>query len=87
MTVHTTSASPKVTLGPAKAVLAAVGGVVTALGVWLTGAPFADGALDLNESISLVLTILAGAGVPGIGTYLVPTKVEFDPAAPERSGK
>jgi hypothetical protein len=70
-----TSDSPKVTLGPAKAIVAAVGGVVTSLSVWLTTGPFNDGALDLNEGIALVIAILAGLGVPGIGTYVTRTKV------------
>lgn len=69
------SSSPKVSLGPAKAVVAAAAGVVTAVSVWLTGAPLADGAIDLNEGISLTLAILGGLGVPGIGTYLAPTNV------------
>lgn len=70
-----TSASPKVELGPAKAIASAVGGVVTAISVWLLTAPLADGALDLNEGIALVIAILGGLGVPGIGTYLTPTRV------------
>lgn len=69
------SSSPKVELGPAKAIIAAAGGVVTALSVWLTTAPLADGALDVNEGIALVIAILGGLGVPGIGTYLTPTRV------------
>jgi hypothetical protein len=87
MTIHTTSASPKITLGPSKAILAAIGGVVTAVSVWLTGAPLADGALDLNEGIGLAIAILGGLGVPGIGTYVVPTKVAFDPTAQSHPGK
>lgn len=71
-----TSDSPKVTLGPAKAVVASVAGVVTAVGVWLSAGPLADGAIDLNEGIGLTLAILGGLGVPGIGTYLTPTTVK-----------
>ena len=69
------SDSPKVSLGSSKAVVAAIGGVVTAVSVWLTGGPFADGAIDLNEGIALAIAVLAGLGVPGIGAYLTPTKV------------
>lgn len=71
-----TSDSPKVTLGPAKAVVAAIGGVVTSVAVWLTTAPLSDGALDLNEGIALVIAVLAGLGVPGIGTYVTRTTVK-----------
>ena len=70
-----TSDSPKVTLGPAKAIVAAAGGVVSSVAVWLATGPFADGALDLNEGIALVIAILAGLGVPGIGTYVTRTTV------------
>lgn len=69
------SASPKVELGTAKAVVAAVGGVVTALAMWLTGDPFADGALDLGEGIALLFAVAGGLGIPGLGAYLAPTKV------------
>lgn len=69
------STSPKVELGKSKAVVAAIGGVVTAVSVWLTAGPLNDGAIDLNEGIALVIAILAGLGVPGIGAYLTPTKV------------
>lgn len=69
------SASPKVTLGPAKAIVAAIAGVVSSVAVWLTTAPLADGALDLNEGIALAIAIGAGLGIPGIGTYVTNTKV------------
>lgn len=69
------TASPKIKLGSSKAVVAAVGGVVSSLGVWLATGPLTDGALDLNEGIALVIAILVGLGVPGVGTYVVPTKV------------
>lgn len=69
------SDSPKVELGPAKAIIAAIlGAVVTAAGVILQ-AVSNDGGIDLNEGIAIALAIAAGAGVPGLGTYLVPTKV------------
>ena len=69
------SDSPKVSLGSSKAVVAAIGGVVTAVSIWLTGDPFADGAIDLGEDIALAFAIGGGLGIPGLGTYLMPTKV------------
>lgn len=69
------SASPSVDLGKSKAVVAAVAGVVTAVSVWLTTAPLADGRLDLNEGIALGIAVLGGLGVPGIGAYIAPTSV------------
>jgi len=71
---ETTSANPKIELGKSKAVLATVGGVATALGVWFTSGVLADGALDLNEAIAGVLAVLGGLGF-GVGTYVIPTKV------------
>ena len=68
------SESPKVTLGKSKGVIAAIGGVVTSVGVLLPSV-LSDGAVSLNEGILLVLAVLAGLGVPVIGTYLVPTTV------------
>lgn len=69
------SSSPKLELGKSKAVIAAIGGVVTAVSIWLTGEPFADGAIDLGEGIALVFAIAGGLGIPGLGTYYMPTKV------------
>jgi hypothetical protein len=71
---ETTSSDPKIQLGNSKAVVATIGGVVTAISVWLTTGPLTDGALDLNEGIALVIAILGGLGF-GVGTYVVPTKV------------
>lgn len=71
---ETTSANPKIELGKSKAVLATIGGVATALSVWLTSGVLADGALDLNESIAGVIALLGGLGF-GVGTYVIPTKV------------
>lgn len=71
---ETTSANPKIELGKSKAILATVGGVATALSVWLTSGVLADGALDLNESIAGVIALLGGLGF-GVGTYVIPTKV------------
>lgn len=69
------SSSPKVQLGKSKAVVAAGAGLVTAVSMWLTGSPFEDGALDLGEGIALAFAIAGGLGVPGLGTYYMPTKV------------
>lgn len=69
-----TSESPKVELGKSKAVVAAVAGVFVAVGGVLAGA-LSDGAIDLNEGIALGVAVLVGLGVPGIGTYVVPTTV------------
>lgn len=70
------SDSPKVELGNSKAIIAAVGGLITAVSMWLTGDPFADGALDLGEGIALAFAIAGGLGIPGLGTYYMPTKVK-----------
>lgn len=68
------SESPKVELGKSKAVIAAVGGVVAAVGLLLPSV-LADGAISLNEGFLLLFAVLGGAGVPGIGTYVTPTSV------------
>lgn len=68
------SSSPKVELGPAKAIVAAVAGLAVAVGPVLA-ASLGDGALDVNEGITLLVAVLVGLGVPGVSTYLVPTKV------------
>jgi hypothetical protein len=68
------SESPKVTLGKSKAVFAAVAGLAVAVGPVLTLA-LGDGAIDINEGIGLFVAALVGLGVPGVGTYYVPTKV------------
>lgn len=68
------SESPKVELGKSKAIVAAVGGVFVAVGGVLVGA-LSDGAIDLNEGIALGIAVLVGLGVPGVGTYVVPTSV------------
>lgn len=68
------SESPKVELGKSKAIVAAVGGVFVAVGGVLVGA-LSDGAIDLNEGIALGIAVLVGLGVPGVGTYVVPTTV------------
>lgn len=69
-----TSDSPKVELGKAKAIVAAVSGLFVAVGPVLTVA-LADGAIDLNEGIALGIAVLVGLGVPGLGTYVTPTSV------------
>lgn len=69
------SESPKVELGKSKAVIAAGGGLIVALGTWFLTGALDDGALSVNEGIGLVLAILGGIGVPGIGTYVTPTSV------------
>lgn len=69
-----TSDSPKVSLGKAKAIAAAIGGLFVAVGPVLTTA-LADGALDLNEGIAIGIAVLVGLGVPGLGVYYTPTTV------------
>lgn len=69
-----TSDSPKVELGKSKAIFAAISGVVVAVSPVLSVA-LGDGAIDLNEGIALGIAVLVGLGVPGVGTYLVPTSV------------
>lgn len=68
------SSSPAVTLGPAKAVIAAILGALGAA-VPLAINATADGVLDLGEGWAIVGALLAGAGVIGAGTWLTPTKV------------
>lgn len=83
MTIVTTSASPKVTLGPAKAIIAGVLGAVTSIAPVLTLA-IQDGVLDVGEGVGLLVALLVGLGVPGVGTYLAPTKVAV--TVPESQG-
>jgi hypothetical protein len=78
--VETTSASPAIHLGPAKAIIAAVAGFAVAVGPVLATV-LGDGAIDVNEGILLLVAALAGLGIPGVGTYIVPTRVTVDPAA------
>ena len=68
------SSSPAVTLGPAKAVIAAILGALGAA-VPLGIAAIADGAIDLSEGWGILGALLVGAGVIGGGTWLTPTKV------------
>lgn len=68
------SASPVVHLGPAKAVIAAVLGALGAA-VPLAIAAVSDGALTLDEGWGIAGALLAGAGVIGGGTFLMPTSV------------
>jgi hypothetical protein len=69
-----TSASPKVTLGPAKAIIAAILGALGAA-VPLAIAATADGAIDLNEGWGILGALLVGGGIIGGGTWVTPTKV------------
>lgn len=68
------SSSPAVSLGPAKAIVAMLTGLVVAVAPVLT-ATLADGVLSLNDGFLLGLAVLGGLGVPGLGVYLTPTKV------------
>ena len=70
------SSSPAVTLGPAKAIVAAILGAILTAGAVILQAVSNDGAIDVNEGIAIVLAIAAGAGVPGLGTYIAPTTVK-----------
>lgn len=69
------SSSPAITLGPAKAIIAAVLGALGAA-VPLAVAAIGDGTLDLTEGWGIVTALLVGAGVIGGGTYLTPTTVK-----------
>lgn len=68
------SSSPKVTLGPAKAVVSAILGALGAA-VPLAIAATADGAIDATEGWGILGALLVGAGVIGGGTWVTPTKV------------
>lgn len=69
-----TSDSPAVTLGPAKAIVAAVGGALvgglTALGTALT-----DEVVTSGEWVAVALAVVIGSGLVGGSTYFTKTTV------------
>lgn len=71
------SSSPAVTLGPAKAIVAAVTGALvgglTALGTALT-----DGAITPAEWVAVALATLLGSGLTGGATYAKSTTVTLN---------
>lgn len=71
---HLSSSSPAVTLGPQKAIVAAIAGAVVAGGTALISA-VSDGAIDVGEAWTIVGAILAGAGLTGGSTYAKSTDV------------
>lgn len=68
------SSSPKVTLGPAKAVVGAIAGAVVAAGP-ITLEAIADGAIDLGEIWSIIGALLVGAGLVGGSVFAKSAKV------------
>ena len=68
------SSSPKVTLGPAKAVVGAIAGAVVSAGPLVLEA-IADGAVDLGEVWSIIGALLVGAGLVGGSVFVKSTKV------------
>lgn len=68
------SSSKAVTLGPAKAVIAAILGGLGAA-VPLAIAAIGDGSIDVSEGWGIVTALLIGAGIIGGGTFVTPTKV------------
>lgn len=69
-----TSDSPAVTLGPAKAIVAAIGGALvgglTALGTALT-----DEVVTSGEWVAVALAVVIGSGLTGGATFAVKTTV------------
>lgn len=86
MTVETTSASPKITLGPAKAVVALIAAAVVG-GLTTLGGALTDNVVTPAEWVAVALATIVGSGIVGGATYATTTKVTFDPTAPERVGK
>lgn len=72
------SASPAVTLGPAKAIVAVVGsallGGLTALGFALQ-----DNVIDAGEWVAVAIAVIVGSGIVGGATYLTRTTVTGNP--------
>ncbi|WP_173020834.1 hypothetical protein [Parasutterella excrementihominis] len=68
------SAGPSVELGPAKAIVAAIGsglvGGLTALGAALT-----DNVVTPAEWVAVALGLIVGSGIVGGATYVASTKV------------
>lgn len=68
------SADERIELGPAKAIVAAIGGaLVGALTALATG--LADGAVTPEEWVTVGLGFILGSGIVGLPTYAARTNV------------
>lgn len=69
------SADPAVTLGPAKAVVAAIGGALVGGLTSLSTALAGDGIVSAAEWVAVALAVVLGTGLVGGATYLTRTTV------------
>lgn len=70
----TTTASPRIDLGPAKAVAATVATVaVSFLGA--LGVAIADGAVSGQEWVTIAIATIVSTGLVGGATFITPAKV------------
>ena len=68
------SSSGSVTLGPAKAIVAAVGGALVG-GLTALSTALVDNNVTSGEWVTVALAVVIGSGLVGAGTYLTPTSV------------
>lgn len=68
------TASPSITLGPAKAVVAAVGSALVG-GLSALGVALADNVVTPGEWVAVALATIVGSGVVGAATYVARTTV------------
>lgn len=69
-----TSNSPKVDLGPAKAIVAAVGGALVG-GLTALSTALADEVVTSGEWTTIALAVVIGSGIVGGATFIAPTSV------------
>lgn len=71
-TVNT--ADPSITLGPAKSIVAAVGGALVG-GLTALGTALADNVVTNGEWVAVALAVVIGTGLVGGGVYATRTTV------------
>lgn len=69
-----TSDSPKVTLGPAKAIIATVAAALVA-GLGALSTALTDEIVTPSEWVTIALATIVGSGIAGAATYFTPTKI------------
>lgn len=68
------SSSPSITVGPAKAIVAAVGGALVG-GLSALGVALSDESVTSGEWVAVALAVVVGSGIVGVPTYLARTTV------------
>lgn len=69
------SSSPAITVGPAKAIVAAVGGALVG-GLSALGVALADEVVTSGEWVAVALAVVLGTGLVGGATYATRTTVK-----------